>query len=221
MAELIKQGAEGRIFRHATLGIPAVTKERFTKAYRHPALDAKLTKSRLLQEARALHRARTVASVDTPRVLFVDLDRMTLTMEEIPGRTARDWVVEHGEQEEHGESLNALCAGIGRAVAALHRIDLVHGDLTTSNLVVRNGDPRDLVVIDFGLATVTTLAEDKGVDLYVLERAIRSTHPRLERVMVDAILAAYEAEAGAALAKPVIDKLEEVRLRGRKRSMVG
>lgn len=32
-------------------------------------------------------------------------------------------------------------------------------------------------MIDFGLASVSTLAEDKAVDLYVLERAFASTHP--------------------------------------------
>ena len=52
---------------------------------------------------------------------------------------------------------------------------MIHGDLTTSNMIVREADEA-LVLIDFGLATVATLPEDKAVDLYVLERAITSAH---------------------------------------------
>ena len=68
-----------------------------------------------------------------------------------------------------------MAVKIGRAVARLHDGGLVHGDLTTSNMILRDGDGV-LVLIDFGLAANATLAEDKAVDLYVLERAITSAH---------------------------------------------
>ena len=72
-------------------------------------------------------------------------------------------------------ALRALAAKIGRAVARLHDGGLVHGDLTTSNMILRETDGA-LVLIDFGLAANATLPEDKAVDLYVLERAITSAH---------------------------------------------
>ncbi|KNE66130.1 BUD32 protein kinase [Allomyces macrogynus ATCC 38327] len=236
--EIIKQGAEGRLYRHQFLGTAALSKERFKKTYRHPTLDANLTRSRLLQEARALRKARLQAHVSTPRVLFVDPETSTLVIEEIAAPTVRDWVLTHsGAAGTHSADLDAVCDQIGMAVARLHGADLIHGDLTTSNMLVTDLNlatttattasttttpaPLGLCMIDFGLAATSTLAEDKAVDLYVLERAIKSTHPKVEKAMVARVLAAYESEATAAVAAPVLAKLDEVRLRGRKRSMVG
>jgi TP53 regulating kinase-like protein len=39
-------------------------------------------------------------------------------------------------------------------------------------------------MIDFGLSYISTLPEDKGVDLYVLERAFLSTHPNSESLVL-------------------------------------
>jgi TP53 regulating kinase-like protein len=151
-------------------------------------------------------------------------------------------------------------AGVGRHVAALHDGGLVHGDLTTSNLLVRakpaggkHGDgeqeheeEEEVVVIDFGLATNSGTAEDKAVDLFVLERALTAAHAIAATHGVDgdgASVAGGPAEAkhgpaahcpdalfAAMLAayrqhcrgwRPTLAKFAEVRLRGRKRSMVG
>ena len=60
-------------------------------------------------------------------------------------------------------------------MARLHTHNQIHGDLTTSNFIIEK-ETGDLVLIDFGLTTVSTSPEDMGVDLYVLERAIISTH---------------------------------------------
>ncbi|KAI3415962.1 hypothetical protein GPALN_005523 [Globodera pallida] len=61
--------------------------------------------------------------------------------------------------------------------------------------------------------------EDKAVDLYVLERAIRSAHIDMEWLM-DEILTCYLDDEDAAV-KAVLHKLKEVRRRGRKRDMIG
>jgi len=105
----------------------------------------------------------------------------------------------------------------------MHRGDIIHGDLTTSNMMLRrrrHGDEEaDLVLIDFGLSYNSALVEDKAVDLYVLERAFSSTHPDSE-AMFTQVLQAYEQVSGPAW-KGVKKRLDDVRLRGRKRSMVG
>lgn len=60
------------------------------------------------------------------------------------------------------------------------------------------------VLIDFGLSNNSTLAEDKAVDLYVLERAFQSTHPASDELF-NQILASYkdtlETKGGASLGK--------------------
>lgn len=71
---------------------------------------------------------------------------------------------------------------IGISLAKMHGLNVIHGDLTTSNLMLRKeGD--SVVVIDFGLSFVSALVEDKAVDLYVLERAFSSTHPKTEALV--------------------------------------
>lgn len=88
------------------------------------------------------------------------------------------------------------------------------------------------VLIDFGLSSITPLAEDRAVDLYVLERAFASTHPipllasGVEGIPhFDTVLAGYrktmELKGKKGEWKAISRKLESVRGRGRKRSMVG
>ena len=108
----------------------------------------------------------------------------------------------------------------------MHSHNIIHGDLTTSNMLLRtpvnlSERPADIVMIDFGLGYCESVAEDKGVDLYVLERALLSTHPNTE-VLFAAVLDSYkEAYGNESAVKEVIAKFEEVRMRGRKRTMVG
>ena len=158
------------------------------------------------------------------------------------------------EQKVMEENVKKLLRSIGRAIGVLHsKGGVVHGDLTTSNLMVRpikqettsdgevpapvaNGhiveeqlkasnivsQLYEIVLIDFGLATQSIQDEDRAVDLYVLERAFGSTHPRQEDWFDQEVLQSQEGYRGAwGGSKVVLKKLEDVRLRGRKRSMVG
>lgn len=115
--------------------------------------------------------------------------------------------------------MQVLGHNIGAAISRLHSIGLSHGDLTTSNILLRDNEPTRLCLIDFGLSGTRALAEEFGVDLYVLERAIRTTHVNGEALM-DHILAGY-ASVDWRGAKLAIQKLSEVRMRGRKREMIG
>lgn len=155
----------------------------------------------------------------------------------------RNWCKERGEKGGEGEVVEevlGLMRRIGRAVGRMHEIGVVHGDLTTSNLMLRNhgkegmvvnGDEEngshqerevslegEIVLIDFGLAGQSIQDEDKAVDLYVLERAFGSTHPDVEDGFQEVLMAYGESYKGA---KVVLKRLEEVRMRGRKKSMIG
>lgn len=153
------------------------------------------------------------------------------------------------EKENENNRVRGLMRRIGYTVGGLHWAGVVHGDLTTSNLILRparcnntrkrkhsvsgtvgggdgdagneNGNPPmdgDVVLIDFGLAAQSVQDEDQAVDLYVLERAIGSTHPRSEPFFGDLLQGYRESYKGAG---SVMRRLEDVRMRGRKRSMVG
>ncbi|KAG8168502.1 hypothetical protein KVR01_001251 [Diaporthe batatas] len=249
--ELITQGAEGLLYKtsYLTPSLPCALKHRPSKPYRHPILDARLTRQRILAEARILAKARREA-VPVPAVYSVDEAAGCMMIEWVRGQPVRArvnaWLAdktEAGVLDGAGNSdLVALMRRVGAAVGALHAAGIVHGDLTTSNMMLRPaqspaagadagqaGEEEEeeeegpildgqIVIIDFGLASQSTSEEDRAVDLYVLERAFLSTHPRTEKLFGE-VLAGY---AGAFKgSKPVLRKLEDVRMRGRKRSMLG
>ncbi|KAI8384475.1 TP53-regulating kinase-like protein [Radiomyces spectabilis] len=219
MTQLIKQGAEARVFEVSSfLSIPegCIAKERFKKTYRHPVLDQQLTTRRVAQEARCLYKCKK-AGMDTPALYFVDQDRSTIYMEKIVGLTVKQRLLDNQSNQYQDIDLPQLAEKIGVALAKMHSLDVIHGDLTTSNLMLRDKN-ESLVVIDFGLSYVSTLPEDKAVDLYVLERAFSSTHPQTEQLFAT-ILSHYMKSYKQS--KAIMSKLEDVRLRGRKRSMVG
>lgn len=117
----------------------------------------------------------------------------------------------------HSDALENVMKTVGGVIAMIHDGDLIHGDLTTSNMIYDETES-NLTLIDFGLSFVSSLAEDKGVDLYVLERALLSTHPDTERLF-KILLDTYRVASKNG--DSVIAKLDEVRMRGRKRLMVG
>jgi len=213
-----KQGAEARLYATTFLGQKAVVKERFSKKYRHPDLDVKLTSDRHKAEARALLKCKQIG-VACPTLYMADQEQHLLIMQQLEGKTARE-AVDQGIAEADVKQLSRIAKLIGSTVAKLHQNHLIHGDITTSNLLIQeDGENTKLAVIDFGLSFQEGVAEDKGVDLYVLERAFLSTHPNTEKLFAE-VLEAYSADAGAASAE-VLKKFEEIRMRGRKRTMLG
>ena len=155
--------------------------------------------------------------IRAPAVFHLDPTRRLIFMEQVTdGPLLKDYIAAL-EDSEREEKLSSLMELIGCVLAKMHDIDLVHGDLTTSNMIF-NADRHELTLIDFGLSYVSSLAEDKGVDLYVLERAFLSSHPDTEP-QFQLLLDSYTRHSKKS--RTVLQKLEEVRMRGRKRTMVG
>ncbi|TPX30561.1 hypothetical protein SmJEL517_g05900 [Synchytrium microbalum] len=212
---LIKQGAEARVYKIPFLNhSDAIVKERFAKSYRHPLLDQKITARRVVQEARSLVRC-CKAGIDTPTLYLIDVPKSLLYMEYIDGQSVRDFIHQGGLQNEQAAS--RLSQQIGWNVASIHDLDLIHGDLTTSNMMIRP-QTQSVVMIDFGLSYQSTDVEDKAVDLYVLERAFSSTHPNTE-AFFETILENYKDRVRDG--KSIITRLNDVRKRGRKRTAFG
>ncbi|KAI0808227.1 hypothetical protein C8Q74DRAFT_1363633 [Fomes fomentarius] len=250
-AEQVSQGAEAKIYCGQLHPLPThsaddhraekiLIKYRFNKQYRHPTLDSTLTKSRIAGEARALIKCLR-SGVNVPGIRMVDAPSGMLGIEWIDGKSVRfllgggaegeemqeedsdeNDLQEEDPLQEYGVSQNTLMGLIGTEIAKMHQSDIIHGDLTTSNMMLRlpsSSKGLQLVLIDFGLAYTSTLVEDKAVDLYVLERAFSSTHPQSEPLFSE-VLKAYESKMGKDWAA-ISRRLDDVRLRGRKRSMVG
>ncbi|KAK6539793.1 serine/threonine-protein kinase bud32 [Orbilia ellipsospora] len=233
---LLKQGAEAHVYKSAYLlpTLPCLIKARPSKTYRHTILDVRLTKHRCISEARLLNRCRLMG-VPCPALYFVDDKQGEITMEWIEGPSVRDFLnsaLELGVEDTNeldNTKLGKLMEDIGRIIAKLHNIEVVHGDLTTSNLMLRKLEQEtadecealpeyDVVLIDFGLGQVSASDEDKAVDLYVLERAFLSTHPKASALFRRIIESYTDNSVSPAV---VLRRLQEVRLRGRKKSMIG
>ncbi|KAK6049989.1 Kae1-associated kinase Bud32, partial [Cooperia oncophora] len=160
--EGMRQGAEARVYICTYLGRPAVMKERFVKKYRHPELDRRLNKARMRNELKGLVRAQELG-IGAPAVFFIDSDNNRIIMERIEGCTANSWI-ETRRQEENGsaqfvaETLE-LGKTIGEAVGKMHFSNLIHGDLTTSNVILKDGDYKRPYFIDFGLCALGKVSQ--------------------------------------------------------------
>lgn len=152
---------------------------------------------------------------------MVDMETGRLCVECIDGITAKKFIDKELEERgvECNDSLLQVMQLCGESIGKLHSDNLIHGDLTTSNVIISENKSVEVSLIDFGLSYVSTSAEDKGVDLYVLERALVSTHASADKLF-EQIIASYK-QAYLSGAKEVLLKFEEVKARGRKRTMVG
>lgn len=202
MSERIYLGAEAEILRDSFLGGDVVAKRRRPKAYRHPALDARIRRDRTRLEAQILAEVRA-AGVDAPAVLDVDVDDAALRLSPAGGRRLKDLL-----DEEPGRA-PTLCRAFGRLVGRLHAAGYVHGDLTTSNV---HAEGERLVLLDFGLAQRSADVEDQGVDLHLVERTFESTHAALAGAFAAFLDGYRETFAPARL---VERRMEEIKSRAR------
>jgi len=186
----IARGAEAVV----TLGEDRVEKRRTSKAYRVAPLDRRLIAERTRAEARLISAARR-AGVPTPILQEVTAD--TLVMERIPGPLLKESMTPEHLREA------------GRMVGRLHRAGIIHGDLTTSNMIVI----RDrIALIDFGLSAVSEEVEARGVDLHVLFQTLRSTTADHELLRSSFLEGYREMLPGA---DEVVEREREIERRGR------
>eukprot|EP00096_Caligus_rogercresseyi_P005198 TRINITY_DN2021_c0_g1_i1.p1 TRINITY_DN2021_c0_g1~~TRINITY_DN2021_c0_g1_i1.p1 ORF type:complete len:224 (+),score=67.83 TRINITY_DN2021_c0_g1_i1:466-1137(+) len=216
---LFQQGAESRLYLGTFLGRDAIIKHRFSKKYRHPSLDSRLIKEHNKAEIRCLIRCMN-AGIPTPGIMYSE--ESYIVLEYLKGALRARDVVEKLLKEKDEAGLRKLALQMGSVIGRLHRNNIVHGDLTSSNILVEECGKSEwgIFLIDFGLGSLEGSLEDKGVDIYVLERALLSTHPQYTEELFKVILEGYKAEGGKG-GNEVMKKYEEVRLRGRKRSMEG
>ena len=177
----VKRGAEAELYLTEFLGRKAILKRRVSKKYRIKELDERIRKERTRAEARIIHRAK-IAGVRTPIIYDIDMHNMEITMEYLDLPRVKDEM----EKLESNEK-RRLAESIGRTVAKLHSHGIVHGDLTTSNMLIY-GD--EIALIDFGLAEITKEKERMASDLRVLKEGWRSAHYE-DEPLVDVIFSSY------------------------------
>ncbi|KAH3899301.1 probable Serine/threonine-protein kinase BUD32 [Saccharomycodes ludwigii] len=255
--KLISQGAEALVFEtnvhpynpYTTASNASyIIKYRPAKKYRHPSIDQALTKHRTLTEGRLLSKLSNIPGINVPQLICCDPYNGYIWQAKVgcvlPNGTFSNlknylWYQKNIDPFDEDKIVKVLVS-VGRQIGILHCNDYVHGDLTSSNILLDNNTSSGTnsanewspYLIDFGLSSYSTMPEDKGVDLYVLERAILSTHSLFAEKYNQWLLQGYkQAYCEMSLGKDdkerytkleqVLKRFEEVRLRGRKRSMIG
>ena len=159
--KLIAQGAESKLY----LEKIKVVKDRFRKTCRIKEIDEKLRKFRTKREAKVLDKLQKI-NFSTPE-LINNNERDTLEIKYIKGKLIKDKLNEN--------NCIKLSKEIGEKIAILHNNNIIHGDLTTSNMILN----KEVFFIDFGLSFFSEKIEDKAVDLHLLKEALESKHSNI------------------------------------------
>ncbi|MCL2135659.1 MAG: Kae1-associated serine/threonine protein kinase [Candidatus Bathyarchaeota archaeon] len=204
---LLRKGAEANLYLTNWYGRKAITKIREQKKYRPTALDQQIRNYRTMHEAQLLHQAKVVG-VATPLIYMVNVPEATIIMEYIEGIQIKQYLNRTSEIE-HKE----ICLKIGELVGKLHKENLIHGDLTTSNMII--DIQGKIFLLDFGLGERNCEIEAKGVDLHLLKRALQSTHFSFWESCFKDVFTGYRLVVGVTFAKKVYEKICEIEKRGR------
>ena len=199
--KLVQQGAEAKLYRDGD----RLIKKRIKKGYRITDIDKKIRKRNTKREFNLIEKAKKVIPV--PRLIKSTIDE--LEMEFIDGKKLRDVL-------EKRKDKYRLAKQIGKQAGLLHEQNIIHGDLTTSNMIIRAvpllTHKEEIVFIDFGLGFISDKVEDKAVDLHLLKQAFESTHYKIHEKLFKAFLQGYKEYKGS---KNVVERLEIVEKRGR------
>ncbi len=203
---LLRKGAEACLYRDSYLGFEVIRKQRVPKPYRHSKLDEEIRVSRTVLEGRLLNDAKKTG-LPTPALFQINTETATLVMEYIDGTTLRDSIASMSKSRIAG-----IFERLGGYVARMHNGGIVHGDLTTSNVIVEKGDA--LSIIDFGLGDFSPELESRGVDLHLLLRTLESSHTDVLAECWKAFQEGYRHNYNGN-SDQVFEKVREIRRRGR------
>jgi len=181
MMELIAKGAESNLYKDGEILI----KERLKKDYRITEIDEKLRKKRTLGESKILQKLK--GELNVPEVIRVDDKNFKIFMKFMGGSLMKDLIKKDKEQTKR--ELKDIAVQLGKQIAKMHRLNVIHNDLTTSNIIISslrsdiskagfeitNGEEKKVYLIDFGLSYVSQRTEDKATDLVVLEHSLNAT----------------------------------------------
>jgi len=204
---LIKKGAEANLYLEEWQDRKVIMKRRLPKAYRLPQLDSTVRTQRTLHEPVLIHRAKE-AGVPTPTIYMIDIADSNIIMEYVEGRQIKKALNTMPSKERL-----QLCRHIGTLIGRLHKYGIIHGDLTTSNMILtRSGK---VYFVDFGLGEFSEESEVRGVDLHLMKRALQSTHYKFAKECFEAVIAGYSEAFGKETAAKVLGKVNEIERRGR------
>jgi len=199
---------------------PVVLKHRLPKRYRIKELEEVLSRTRIKQEVANLAKARRLG-VLTPEVFHVDYENRIIYMEHLAHFiTLKQYISEIELNEANTEHFIAILRNAGKACALLHNGAVIHGDLTSSNIML-SPETSEVYYIDFGLSFASSNTEDKAVDLYVFEKSLlcERNSQSLLSLLIEQFYLGYGEKSQSF--EQVFNRVQKVKLRGRKKAAFG
>ena len=200
-----KWGAEAILEEGKWFDLDVIRKIRIAKEYRIAQLDNELRNSRTITESRLLIAAKKIG-VPTPYIYEIDLKEATIVMENIEGVIVKELLNSNIPDKEK----IAIVKEIGRLVGKLHSGEIIHGDLTTSNILLKDNK---ITFIDFGLGKFSSAVEDHAVDILLIKKCFTSTHTNREKQFFKAFQEGYKLSKNNA--NSVFKRAVKVEARGR------
>jgi len=202
--KIIYRGAESIVYLDIFDGQKVLVKERVKKKYRLYQIDEKLRRERTRKEVKLLTEARKL-NVLTPTIIHVDFQNHKIVMENIEGVRVKEFL-----NNSNKKDIEKVCLQIGKLIGRLHAGNIIHGDLTTSNMIIKDNQ---IYFIDFSLGEISKRLEDKGVDLNLLNEAIKSTHFKNFKICWSNIVKGYKQEYNES--NKVLETVKEIEKRAR------
>ena len=196
--KIIQQGAEAIIIKNKNL----IVKDRIKKSYRIQEIDEKLRKTRTKKETNLLEKASSIINSPKPlltknkfeiKIPYINGKKLSEHLDKLPDKLAKE-----------------TCIKIGQSIAKLHDNNIIHGDLTTSNIILTNDGK--VWFIDFGLGFNSERFEDKAVDIHLLKQALEAKHFKNYKILTDEFLKGYKTSKDF---EKTLEQLEKVEKRGR------
>jgi TP53 regulating kinase-like protein len=230
--KLIQQGAEAKIILDEKNNL--IIKDRISKSYRIKEIDEKIRKHRTKTEKKLLEKACKIINAPNPLPLE-DFDKIKMPF--IKGKKLSE-NLDLFPLKKQKEILKI----IGKEIGKLHDADIIHGDLTTSNMILvvdkklskissdnlcervsrTNAEGREggkeifaknkIFFIDFGLGYISNKIEDKAVDLHLLKHALEARHFKNWKILFEEFKDGYKKNKDS---KKIFERLIAVEKRGR------
>jgi Kae1-associated kinase Bud32 len=210
MEKIIHKGAEANLIYGHWFGKEVIFKHRIPKEYRTEQIDKMLRVNRTLSEAKALIRVKAYG-VKVPQVYEIDTKNSTIIMKNIKGEKLKEALnsITTLKKKEYLEE-------VGKNIALLHKNGHIHGDITTSNVIIT--ETQDIFIIDFGLHEYSDYIEDKSTDLHLFKRVLISSHGNDSNICFESFLKGYREGYGPEKAKDcekIIKNVTIIETRGR------
>lgn len=193
---ILARGAEAIITKQGQ----KVLKTRIKKSYRLPKLDKQLRKRRTKAEAKILEKVSKL--IPAPKVFSSSNTDFKIQMQYIAGKKLSDHL-------DKLKNKKTIAKQIGKNIAFIHDAGIIHGDLTTSNMILKD---KKVFFIDFGLGFHSNKIEDKAVDLHLISQALEAKHHKYHQLIFKAILEGYKKSKNYSR---TIAQLQKVEKRGR------